>query len=430
MICPKCGYEQEERLDCIKCGIVFSKYMALHLGGKQNRPEPFPQISIPEALPEETMAPELLDLRQSLREVQRRLGDVEFERAERALIKNELKSLDQRIQGLLEPLASRISALEARLDLLAQAPPPPSRDDMEKLRGQLLADLDNSSQSHNSALEVLEQKCLEQSRDSSAELSGRIGILESSAETSRQQEAVLSKQLQELETAVTAQAQELNAFASQPSEHKPSAEEAAWMEKTAARIMEVEEAVLKIRREAAQTAEQMEILQAMLSAHAQEVKALKFESIEGKMTPRERESITRALTQLEALEGTLFEINKGSVQASERLDAQQQGLTAQALDINTLKEEIPPLAATLINLRESVTDWSARNSDLEKHVAKLEVQVLEMEGKTKDLRESILHNSTEARPLKSPELTADDVGTIKQDLGQIREFMKILMTKF
>jgi len=110
--CPKCGFEQEERLDCRKCGVVFSKYLALqteaapaHLQGENGG-------SI-----------EIQELRQSIRDISRRFSEVEFERVERGQIKGELKVLDKKFQTSSDQLSLRLAELEKLLST-PQAPPP------------------------------------------------------------------------------------------------------------------------------------------------------------------------------------------------------------------------------------------------------------------------------------------------------------------
>jgi DNA repair exonuclease SbcCD ATPase subunit len=114
--CPKCGYEQEERLDCRKCGVVFSKYIAM-----QTEASATPGSHVPG----ENGAPiEILELRQNIRDLNRRFSEVEFERVERSQIKGELKLLDKKVQTSSEQISQRLEDLEKLLSS-PQAPPPP-----------------------------------------------------------------------------------------------------------------------------------------------------------------------------------------------------------------------------------------------------------------------------------------------------------------
>lgn len=111
MNCPKCGYEQEERLDCKKCGIVFSKYTALHYLDKPQNPEEASHFQARE-LPEGDADFGLMELRQALREVNRRFSEIEFERAQRHQLRAEIKNMEQKFQEELVSLASRFDEAE------------------------------------------------------------------------------------------------------------------------------------------------------------------------------------------------------------------------------------------------------------------------------------------------------------------------------
>lgn len=111
MNCPKCGYEQEERLDCKKCGIVFSKYTALHHLDKPQNPEDISHSQAREA-PEEDSDYGLMELRQALKELSRRFSEIEFERAQRHQLRTEIKNLEQQFHEELVSFASRIDEAE------------------------------------------------------------------------------------------------------------------------------------------------------------------------------------------------------------------------------------------------------------------------------------------------------------------------------
>ncbi len=135
VICPKCGFPQEERLDCRKCGVVFAKYYALHPPGSEADPgaqdAPPPQQQPVESLPEE-----ITDLRHSIQELNRRLSDVGFERAERTQLRRDLKALEQGLRDDLSIVQSRLQRLEEQA--AKPAPPAVSPEDIRQLKDALL----------------------------------------------------------------------------------------------------------------------------------------------------------------------------------------------------------------------------------------------------------------------------------------------------
>lgn len=139
--CPKCGFLQEERIDCRKCGVVFSKYLALRGQNPAMPPDvPGPQNNFnasPEGSPEEP--PELLEIRRFLKDVQQRFNELEFERAERRRIGGELRSLEARLEENLDRISALEEGMEQSLSALAALPEPPSRGDFAELRKEVSA---------------------------------------------------------------------------------------------------------------------------------------------------------------------------------------------------------------------------------------------------------------------------------------------------
>lgn len=139
MICPKCGYSEEERLDCRKCGVVFSKYYALHTPARVVVTEA-PEIVQPPTPDVENLPAEIADLRHNFKELNRRFNDVEFERAERTRLRGEIRILDQKLKDNLEQALERLNALEQRANNPPAPPADASPEDFQRLKEELLED--------------------------------------------------------------------------------------------------------------------------------------------------------------------------------------------------------------------------------------------------------------------------------------------------
>ncbi len=133
MNCPKCGFEQEERLDCKKCGVVFSKYLAMQ--AEVTSPSAAP---VPQAENGTSVAAEILELRQSVRDLGRRFSEVEFERVERGQIRGELKTLDKKCQAGFDQFSRRMEDLEKLLTTPQMPPPLPDDEHLAEVQREIL----------------------------------------------------------------------------------------------------------------------------------------------------------------------------------------------------------------------------------------------------------------------------------------------------
>jgi TolA-binding protein len=113
--CPKCGFVQEEGLDCKKCGIVFSKYYSIYAETRSAEPVPATDFFVPEPQ-DHDLRTELAELQGKIRTMNSRFAEVEFEKAERNQLRTDQKNLERQIQETAALLGGRLARCEQRLE--------------------------------------------------------------------------------------------------------------------------------------------------------------------------------------------------------------------------------------------------------------------------------------------------------------------------
>jgi DNA repair exonuclease SbcCD ATPase subunit len=106
MNCPKCGFAQEQRLDCKKCGVVFSKYYALYPLTRPAAPNGLDD-PIEQELLERGHKSAIADLQMQIRELNARFEEVEFEKVERNRLRTDLQNLEKQLHENLDLTSSR-----------------------------------------------------------------------------------------------------------------------------------------------------------------------------------------------------------------------------------------------------------------------------------------------------------------------------------
>jgi DNA repair exonuclease SbcCD ATPase subunit len=130
MACPKCGFEQEERLDCRKCGVVFSKYQSLYSSARSASGNGSSNAQEPSEQQQKVL---IADLQLQVKELSSKICEIEFEKAERSRLQRDLKDLDRKLQTGLEDITARFEQAEKRFDEMSTPKP------QEGLNSNLLA---------------------------------------------------------------------------------------------------------------------------------------------------------------------------------------------------------------------------------------------------------------------------------------------------
>lgn len=115
MNCPKCGYAQEQRLDCKKCGVVFSKYLALFRSARPAEGMPATDAGAPEP-PDHDIRLAFAELQATVKALHSRFAEIEFEKAERNQLRTDLKNLERQLHENAAQLGSRLEQCEQRPD--------------------------------------------------------------------------------------------------------------------------------------------------------------------------------------------------------------------------------------------------------------------------------------------------------------------------
>ncbi len=393
MNCPKCGYSQEERLDCRKCGVVFNKYYLLHPPSKPAAAEGGDPVQPPPPQPaiSEDSANEIADLRQSFRDLNRRFNEVEFERAERTHLRSELRALDQRFKEDLIQAQDRLAAIEGRIAQINVEPSSVAPEEFQKLKHELtegqFVPLRKHLEEVEARLEALPKPTAARSDDSIAEglrrfeermaqsendIAALVELSRSQGESLPDGADRLSKEIEALRGSLENVSLRYSEIGELKKNHlmllnkvesfQLQLEQAAKMPERAAsnRIPELETEVIALRAEARQTLQRLEALEAASpeagqsarvgSTESKKMHAGQIEEIEAGFELRLKEALATVsdiqgrLTDSERRQGSietaLMELRGTLNQALQRVSDIERSISALCLEQEKVRNEL------------------------------------------------------------------------------------------
>jgi archaellum component FlaC len=191
MVCPKCGFEQDERQECLKCGIVFSKYYALFPSGKEVDAE-IPDDGATQDTGNQDHKAMIADLQRQIREIDSRFSEVDFEKAERNRLRADLKDLELQLQANMDQMVERFEQCNA------QSPSPVQEEEDSGLHG-LLDRLDQIEEQLESAGNISRQ--INDLEDKQAPLLQRVTALEKQYSNVLEEVAKIKSKLEQIREA-------------------------------------------------------------------------------------------------------------------------------------------------------------------------------------------------------------------------------------
>jgi uncharacterized protein involved in exopolysaccharide biosynthesis len=103
---------QEQRRDCKKCGVVFSKYYALFPSSKTGDSNPATAAN-PQELSANDFRLMIEELQDQVRMLSTRCSQVEFEKAERTQLRQDIRNLERQLGENIERLEGRMAVQPA-----------------------------------------------------------------------------------------------------------------------------------------------------------------------------------------------------------------------------------------------------------------------------------------------------------------------------
>ena len=442
--------------------MVFAKYYAFH-SQEPAVPSEIPDPPrIPIAVHEEPQSPEWVDLveiRQSLRDLQQRFNELEFERAERRRIRNEIQALEERLLQSFARISERQETIEQHISKIASLPPTPTAEDLAALRIELRAMDFKSVQQRIERVENGLQSCSAQMtakpeslsvdllhgmdarlREAECRLAGMADDRGANPSNGGQAQLIAAfNELGQLKATlqnVTVRYSEigelkknhlvlLNLIESLQQSQEISRESAH--EGSTGKIPELEKEVLALKAESRNTFERMDLLesQALSTTAPCEVSSLQeMSSLKEDVAAFSKlgmEEMCRMQAELSAL-GT--RVNEG-FQIHEKFPEKLALLTA---EIRSLNQQYHPLCQTIERLNNHTSGASQQIADLSGEVAALREGLLQAQSQILSLQEQIDCFADPVAAETSPPTLAD-IHLIRENLDEIRNFMAKMSRK-
>jgi len=393
--CPKCGFVQEDRVDCRKCGVVFAKYLAIYPPDNPASGESPEMVEAPPAATIELDPHELNEMRQTVRDLCRRFSELDFERIERSRMRAEIRGLEQQLQEALAQVTAQLTDHGRQISELYMRPAGPTVQDLETLREEL----------HTGHLAPITQHV--------SQLGDRMLAMQNTVAALNDARMIeVLKKLDQRQTELEAKIAALSEGTAQTSEPSPQDESLRAVEELRAALQNVTVRYSEIG-ELKKNHLVLENRLTELGQRRDTVGAKAFTGTAARMAELEKEvtalraEVRQALTRVESL---------SAAASSPR---------AQSGDGEKVRATLSALEAKLNQGMEAL-------SGLPEKVQMLAGQIPQVEKRAKERLDNIetMVEAFISRPRQDPDPPPpDDMHTIRENLDEIRRFMHTLSRK-